>query len=354
MRGETILLVDDEQLIRWSLKQELSKRGFGILEAESLAQALARLQKSDVDLMILDQNLPDGTGIDLLQKIQKLGATMPVIMLTAVDRSDIAVQAMKLGAFDYVTKPVNMDEMEIVIEKALESTKLKRQIAHFLREQEKQYGFSGMIGTSSAMKKVFSDITKIAGSSGTTVLITGESGTGKELAAKAIHFLSARKDKPLMMVNFSALTETLIESELFGHEKGAFTDATSQKKGIFELADTGTIFLDEIGDIPQRMQVKLLRVIEQKTFQRVGGTSEISVDVRIITATNRPLEKLVAQGVFREDLYYRLNVASVTMPPIRDRNEDVLLLADYFLQEFNVKFQKKFHQLSDATKKMFL
>ena len=354
MRGETILLVDDEQLIRWSLRQELTRRGFGVLDAETVAAAIAQMQQYEVDLIILDQHLPDGTGIELLQTIQGSGGTMPVVMLTAVDRSDVAVQAMKLGAFDYLTKPVNMDEMIIVIEKALESTLLKRQIAHFLKEQEQQYGFCGMIGTSPAMNSVFSDITKIAGSSSTTVLVIGESGTGKELVAKAIHFLSPRKQKPLMMVNFSALTESLIESELFGHEKGAFTDAKAQKKGIFELADTGTIFLDEIGDTPHKVQIKLLRVIEQKTFQRVGGTAEISVDVRVIAATNRPLERLIAEGAFREDLYYRLNVASILLPPIRDRGEDVLLLADYFLQEFNVKFQKHFQGLTDATKKMFL
>jgi two-component system response regulator AtoC len=354
VRGETILLVDDEQLIRWSLRQELSKRGYGVLEAETVALAQTQLQTQDVDLIILDQHLPDGTGIDMLQKLQGAGATMPVVMLTAVDRSDIAVQAMKLGAFDYVTKPVNMDEISIVIEKALESTRLKRQIAHFLKEQEKQYGFCGMIGTSPAMKKIFSDITKIAQSSGTTVLVVGESGTGKELAAKAIHFLSVRKQKPLMMVNCSALSESLIESELFGHEKGAFTDAKTQKKGIFELADTGTIFLDEIGDVSSKIQVKLLRIIEQKSFQRVGGASEISVDVRVIAATNRPLERLIVERTFREDLYYRLNVASIIMPPIRERGEDVLLIADYFLQEFKVKFKKHFQKFSEATKKMFL
>jgi two-component system response regulator AtoC len=354
MRGETLLLVDDEKLIRWSLRQELTKRGFGVLEAATMSEALAQIEKENVDLIVLDQNLPDGTGIDLLQAIQKSGPMMPVVMLTAIDRSDIAVQAMKLGAFDYVTKPVNMDEMVIVIEKALESTRLKRQVAHFLKEQEKQFGFCGMIGTSPAIKKIFADVTKIAQTRGTTVLITGESGTGKELVAKAIHFLSDRRERPLMVVNCSALTESLIESELFGYEKGAFTDAKAQKKGIFELADTGTIFLDEIGDVSPKIQVRLLRVIEQKTFQRVGGTSDITVDVRIITATNRPLERYVAEGTFREDLFYRLNVASLHLPALRERGEDILLLAEYFLQEFNVKFQKQFVTFSPAVRKLLL
>jgi len=354
MRGETLLLVDDEKLIRWSLRQELTKRGFGVLEAATMTEALSRIERENVDLIILDQNLPDGTGIDFLQSIRKSGPIMPVVMLTAIDRSDIAVQAMKLGAFDYVTKPVNMDEMVIVIEKALESTKLKRQVAHFLKEQEKQFGFCGMIGASDAIRRVFDDVTKIAQTRGTTVLITGESGTGKELVAKAIHFLSDRRERPLMVVNCSALTENLIETELFGHEKGAFTDARSQKKGIFELADTGTIFLDEIGDISPKLQVRLLRVIEQKSFQRVGGTSEITVDVRVITATNRPLAQYVAEGTFREDLFYRLNVATLHMPPLRERGGDVALLAEYFIQEFNVKFQKRFSTIVPEARRMLM
>ncbi len=354
MRGETLLLVDDEQLIRWSLRQVLSKHGFAILEAESMAGALSQMEEQNVDLVLLDQKLPDGSGIEVLQNIQKGGGTMPVIMLTAVDRSDTAVQAMKLGAFDYVTKPVNHEELIIVIEKALEATRLKRQVAHFLREQEKEHGFCGMIGNSPVMKKVYGDIAKIAQSSGTTVLITGESGTGKELVAKAIHFLSDRRDRPLIVVNMSTLTENLVESELFGHEKGAFTDARTQKQGIFELANLGTIFLDEIGDVPPRIQVKLLRAIEQKVFQRVGGTRDISVDVRVIAATNRPLEHLVGKGLFREDLYYRLNVATIRTPPIREREDDILVLAEYFLHEFDVKFQKHFQKLSDAAKEKFL
>jgi len=263
MRGETILIVDDEKLIRWSLGHKLVKAGFSVVDAETMDQGFSYLLDHEPDLMILDQLLPDGTGIEMLERMKKENIQIPVIMLTAIDRSDVAVQAMKLGAFDYVTKPVNHEELIIVITKALEATKLKRQIAHLLKEQEKSYGFCGMIGASLPMKKMFDDILKIAKSSGTTVLITGESGTGKELAAKAVHFLSDRRENPLMTVNFSALTETLIESELFGHEKGAFTDARSQRKGVFELADTGTIFL---GDISPKLQVKLLRVVSRKRF----------------------------------------------------------------------------------------
>src|ERR1041384_3777484 len=353
MRAETILIIDDERLIRWSLGQQLSRLGFKVLEAESCTLGISILLQHEPDLLILDQVLPDGTGVEVLREIRNAKNAVPVIMLTAIDKSDVAVQAMKLGAFDYVTKPVNFEELGILIEKALESTRLKRQVDHYLKEQEKSYGFCGMIGASPAMKSLFDDITKIASSGETTVLITGESGTGKELAARAVHFLSSRREEALMAVNFSALSETLIESDLFGHEKGAFTDARAQKKGIFELADGGTIFLDEIGEISPKIQVKLLRAVEQKTFQRVGGTADISVNVRIIAATNQSLEHRVEEGLFRSDLYYRLNVAALKMPPVRERGEDILLLADYFLQEHNTKFHKHFRGLSGETKKLF-
>jgi DNA-binding NtrC family response regulator len=354
MRGETILIVDDEKLIRWTLLQELSKNGFRILEASNIKTAFGIINENEPDLIILDQMLPDGTGIDLLEKMKGCESMLPVIMLTAVDRSNIAVQAMKLGAFDYVTKPVNIEELKIVIEKALETTKLKRQVASFLKQQETKCGLYGLLGSSPPMKKVCEQIRKVAQSSGTTVLITGETGTGKELAAKAIHFLSERRDKPLIPVNFSALTETIVESELFGHEKGAFTDARSQRKGIFEIADGGTIFLDEIGDTSPKIQVRLLRVLEQKTFQRVGGTAEITVDIRIFAATNQPIEKLVKEAKFRSDLYYRLNVANIHMPPLRERGDDIILLAEFFLHEFNATFHKNFKGLSEDTKKLFL
>lgn len=354
MLCKKILIVDDEQLIRWSLKQELTKVGFNILEAETLKQAGTIIQDSEPDIMILDQMLPDGTGIEFLSEIRSLDNIMPVIMLTAIDRSQTAVQALKLGAFDYVTKPIDIEELKIVIEKACESTRLKRQVAHFMKEQEKSCGFYGLLGSSPSMKKVCRQIGKIALSSGTTVLITGESGTGKELAARAIHLLGERRDKQFLPINFSALAETLIESELFGHERGAFTDARQQKKGMFELADGGTIFLDEIGDISPKIQVKLLRVLEQKTFQRVGGTQDITVDVRIIAATNQLLEKLVREEKFRSDLYYRLNIAAIQMPPLRERGEDVIQLAEYFLHEFNVAFHKNFKGISEETKKLFV
>lgn len=354
MRAETILVVDDEKLIRWSLNQSLQKESFNVLEADTVQKGLELVLEFEPDLIILDQRLPDGTGIEFIQKLREFSFDHPIVMLSAVDTSNVAVQAMKLGAFDYVTKPVNFDELKIVIEKAMELIRLKRQIALLRDEQKKQFGNLVIIGDSPVMKKLFNMITRIAASDSSTVLVSGESGVGKELVVRTIHALSGRKDKCFMAVNCASLTESLIESELFGHQKGAFTDAKNLKKGMFELADGGTIFLDEIGDISPNMQVKLLRVLDQKSFKRVGSTSEIAVDVRIITATNQLLEKKVEEGTFRADLFYRLNVVHLYVPPLRERGNDILLLAQYFLQEFNKIFRKNFKGLSDETKELFL
>ncbi len=354
MRPETILILDDENLIRWSLKSKLGKAGYDTMEAASLTDARSALTTREPDLLILDQNLPDGSGIGFLEELRACGNHVPVVMLTAVDRSNIAVQAMKLGAADYITKPIDFEELLVVIEKALEGKRLMARLARLQEEQRGKEGLHEMVGDSPAMRKVHEFIHQVAQSKSTTILITGESGTGKELVARAIHAASTRCDKPLMTVNCSALTESLIESELFGHEKGAFTDAKNQKKGIFELADTGTIFLDEIGDITQKMQVKLLRVLEQKTFQRVGGYGEITVDIRVIAATNRTLEDLVEEGSFRTDLFYRLNVAQIVVPPLRERGDDIVLIATHFLGQFNAKFHKSFTGLSDEVRRLFL
>ena len=354
MRPETILVVDDEKLIRWSLKQNLQKESFNVLEAETVQIGFELVSELEPDLIILDQRLPDGTGIEFIQKLREISFDNPIVMLSAVDTSNVAVQAMKLGAFDYITKPINFEELKIVIEKAMESIRLKRQIALLRNEQKKQFGNLVIIGDSPAMKKLFNMISKIAASDSSTVLVTGESGVGKELVVRTIHALSERTDKCFMAVNCASLTESLIESELFGHQKGAFTDAKNLKKGVFELADGGTIFLDEIGDISPNLQVKLLRVLDQKSFKRVGGTSEISVDVRIITATNQPLDRKVEEGKFRADLFYRLNVVHLHVPPLRQRGNDILLLAQYFLQEFNKTFRKNFKGLSGETKELFL
>jgi two-component system response regulator AtoC len=354
MGCKSVLIVDDEKLIRWSLHKELGKEGYIVHEAERAQEALSVLREQEPDIIILDQMLPDAKGIDILPEIHRIAPSLPVIILTAVDKSQTAVQALKLGAFDYITKPVNIEELKIIIEKACEATRLKRQVSQFIKEQQATCGMYGLLGSSPVMHTICEKINKIAQSSGTTVLITGESGTGKELAAKAIHYISDRRDRPFVPINFSALTETLVESELFGHEKGAFTDARTQKKGLFELADGGTVLLDEIGDTSPKVQVKLLRVLEQKIVQRVGGTRDIPIDVRIVAATNRPIEQLVEEEKFRSDLYYRLNVATIHLPPLRERGNDILLLAEFFINEFNIAFHKNFKGLSEDSKKLFL
>lgn len=351
---EKILVVEDEKLLRWSLVKKLVDSGYNVCEANSMKGCFEVLKNEDPDLILLDQILPDGTGLDIICKLNRNRQLIPIIMLTAVDKSSTAVQALKLGAIDYLTKPINFDELIIVIEKALENHRTWRQLEHLIKTDNSKYGFMGLIGASKKMKNLFEEIAKIAKSDSTTVLITGESGTGKELVARAVHALSNRCDKPLMTINCAALTETLIETELFGYEKGAFTDAKSLKKGIFELAHKSTVFLDEIGDISQKLQVKLLRILEYKTFQRVGGTDDISVDVRIIAATNQPLNQKLEDGSFRTDLFYRLNVANINVPPLRERNEDIILLATHFINEFNKKFHKNFKGLSEETKKLFL
>ncbi len=353
MHAESILIVDDERLLRWSLKQELTKESYPTFEAADISEALEVVSKHDPDLVILDQRLPDGTGIDAMRRLRDMRCASPVIFLTAHDRSDIAVQAIKLGAYDYLTKPVNIDEFKLVIKKALEESRIRRQLARFLRSEDQSLGMGNIVGISPAITNVRDFVKRIAQASKTTVLITGESGTGKELIARAIHHLGPRNNKPFMAINCSAVPQHLVENEFFGHEKGAFTDADAQQKGIFELADGGTVFLDEIGDTSPSLQVSLLRVLEEKTFRRVGGSIDISVDVRIIAATNQQLEKRVDEKLFREDLFYRLNVASIHVPPLRERGNDVILLAEHFLQQLNSAFHKKFRGLSDETRKIF-
>lgn len=330
MRPGTILVVDDEKLIRWSLAEELAKTGYLVLQAATMQEALVVLSDQVPDLIILDQRLPDGTGLEILQKLRDSESDALVIMLTAIDRSNIAVQAMKLGAYDYLTKPVDLEELKLVVEKAMESLRTRWELAHLRKEQEERFGLSEIIGSSPAMAHVLNFVEKVAQADTTTVLIVGETGTGKELIARRIHLLSRRRDKPLVTVDCSALPESLVESELFGHERGAFTDAKSRKRGLFELADGGTVFLDEIGDISQSLQVKLLRVLEEKTFKRLGGTVDISADVRVIAVTNRLLESRMEEGQFRDDLYYRLNVASIQIPPLRERGNDVFFLQIIF------------------------
>ncbi len=340
MANERILIVEDEKLVRWSLKERLKKEGYEVFEAENGRGGLDILGEELVDLILLDYRLPDMTGLDILRKTMADWPETPVLLMTAYSSVDSAVEAIKLGAYDYINKPFNHDELVVTIGRALESSRLRREVRHLRAEQQRRYGLSNIIGQSAAMLEVFELIEKIARSQATTVLITGESGTGKDLVAKAIHYASDRASAPFMNITCSALPETLLESELMGHERGSFTDARALKKGLFELADGGTLFLDEIGDMGVLLQAKLLRFLQEKTFKRVGGVRDITVDVRIIAATNRDLAKAVQNGKFREDLYYRLKVIPISLPPLRERKEDIPLLVKSFVDAFNQEFKK--------------
>jgi len=348
MAQERILIVEDEKLIRWSIKSRLQDEGFVVAEAETGKAAFDLLEDDECDLMILDYRLPDMTGLQVLERVRQGTPEVSVVMMTAYGTVENAVQAMKLGAFDYLTKPVNLDELAMVVQKALETTRLRREV-HRLRSQQREIlGDIRIIGKSPAMRAVLDLVRKVCASQATTVLLEGESGTGKNVVAKAIHYGSLRAERPFVNITCSALTETLLESELFGHERGAFTDAKQQKKGLLELADEGTAFLDEIGEMGLAMQAKMLRFLEEKTFKRVGGTRDIQVDVRIIAATNRRLEDAVAAGRFREDLFYRLKVIPIRLPALRERREDIPLLVQHFLDHFNQDFRKNTRSVDPA------
>jgi DNA-binding NtrC family response regulator len=337
----TVLVVDDESLIRWSIKERLSAAGFKVKEAESAAEALAAIARNGIDLVLLDYRLPDADGLSVLKRIKELDPDTVVLMLTGHGSVGVAVEAMKQGAFHYLAKPFDLDELTVLVEKGLETTKLRREVKALRASRSEPYSVDRIIGDSPAMVQIKALLKKIAVSPASTVLFTGESGTGKDLAAKVIHFNSPRAAGPFMNITCSALTETLLESELFGHERGAFTDARQQKKGLLELADGGTVFLDEIGEMVPALQSKLLRFLEDKTFKRVGGNTDIQVDVRVIAATNRNLDEEVRKGKFREDLYYRLKVLPLYLPPLRDRAGDIPTLVSFYLDAFNREFRKK-------------
>ena len=340
MRKAKILVVDDEHLIRWSLEQSLRKQGYEVQTAASGEEALRQLQEETPDLMLLDIQLPGMDGLEVLSRAKEFDEELIVIMVTALGVLETAVKAMRMGAHDYINKPFNLDELAIIVRKALETHYLRKEVAHLRSAQSGKYGIDHIIGKSRYMNQVLEMVRKVAKSDASTVLIQGESGTGKELIAKAIHYESARHDKPFMAINCAAVPDTLLESELFGHEKGAFTDAKVQKKGLFETADGGTIFLDEIGDMEMGMQAKLLRVLEERTFRRVGGTKEIPIDVRIVSATNQDLLKKVEAKEFRNDLYYRLQVIPIYLAPLRERRDDIMPLVEFFIGHFNREFGK--------------
>jgi len=337
----SLLIVDDEQVVRDSLVHWFTEEGYRVEAAATAAEALARLASGDVDLIIADIRMPGMDGLELLEKIQSEQLDTAVIIMTGYASVESAVRALKHGAFDYITKPFDPDDLSVVVRNALEQQRLKRE-NRMLREQlAESQAVSELIGQSEAMRRVREQIETVAPVD-TTVLIEGESGTGKELVARAIHRLSPRRYNPMVVVHCGALTETLIESELFGHEKGAFTGAQYRKKGKFEAAMGGTIFLDEIADISLKTQTDLLRVLQEREIVRVGGTQPIKVDFRVIAATNRNLAELVKEGRFRSDLYYRLNVFTIHLPPLRERHGDTALLAQYFLEKFSRQMNRKF------------
>ena len=339
MAKPTILVVDDEALIRWSLTERLKSEGYEVLEAETGAAALQKLPEG-VDLVLLDYKLPDTDGVTVLRKIKDFDQDTLVILLTAYASVDTAVEAMKLGAYHFAHKPFNLDEVVATVERALETTRLRREVRQYRTNAARPYGLHSIVGSSPSMTALRHLVARVATSPASTVLLTGESGAGKDLIAKIIHYASDRATKPFMNITCSALPEALLESELFGHERGAFTDARLQKRGLLETADGGTVFLDEIGEMVPALQAKLLRFLEEKAFKRVGGTHDVRVDVRVVAATNRNLEEEVAKGRFRSDLYYRLNVLPISIPPLRAHAEDIPLLVEYFIDGFNAEFRK--------------
>lgn len=327
-----ILIIDDEEHLCWALEKGLRQEGYQVLTASRGKQGLEIIRNETPSLVILDLKMPEMDGLEVLVKAKDIIPKLPVIMITAHGSIDTAIEAMKLGAIDYITKPFDLDELKIVVKQALMVSRLQEEVIFLRSELNKKRG--RIIGNSPAIQEVNTLVERVADSNA-TVLITGESGTGKEVAALSIHHLSYRREKPYVAINCAALPESLLESELFGHEKGAFTGAVARKLGRFELADNGTLFLDEVTEMPLSMQVKLLRVLQEREFERVGGVESIKVDVRVIAATNRDPMECIKKGTFREDLYYRLNVLPIHIPPLRLRTEDIPLLTMHFLQKFN-------------------
>ncbi|HEB30695.1 MAG TPA: sigma-54-dependent Fis family transcriptional regulator [Spirochaetes bacterium] len=333
MKGK-LLIVDDEKHIREGLQKALAVDGFDVMLSSDGREAIKMIEEGDIDLVITDLKMPRLSGEELMKKIIERYPYLPVIILTGHGTIENAVEAMRTGAYDFITKPLNIDKLSLIVKRALENSSLKRQNRELLNQLKKKYSFENIIGNSPSMMKVYETIELVAPSRA-NVLIYGESGTGKEMIADAIHHNSPRRDKPYVKVHCAALPESLLESELFGHEKGAFTGAINRKRGRFELANLGSIFLDEIGETSMQTQVKLLRVLQEREFERVGGEQSLKVDVRIITATNKDLKGEIEKGNFREDLYYRLDVVSINIPPLRERKDDIPLMVHKFIEEFS-------------------
>ena len=332
MKQPSVLVVDDERLIRWTLAEALKGWGYAPVEAETARSALGLYDSERPALVLLDINLPDRSGLDVLREIRRRDPEALVIMVTAAVLVENAVAALRAGAYDFVGKPINLEELQVTVRNALEAGRMRRELSSIHGERARKFGFEQIVGASPPMREMTGLARKVAESEVSSVLLQGESGTGKDLLAKAIHYASRRAEGPFVAINCAAIPATLIESELFGYEKGAFTDARARKEGLFEQAEGGTLFLDEIGELELGLQAKLLRVLEEGTFRRVGGLKDIPLDVRVIAASNRDLKSESAQGRFREDLFYRLSVIQIDIPPLRDRGDDVLLLAEHYLR----------------------
>jgi two-component system response regulator AtoC len=352
--SETLLIIDDEELICWSVKKEFEKKGMEVLTAFNAKDGMQSFTENHPDIVLLDVKLPDGSGLDLLKDIKKANKDTIVIIITSFGGVESAVAAIKDGAYDYIEKPFQLENVGITINRAVETIRLKKEVRNLRSKDGRNYSFDDFKTQSAGMKEIVSLARKVAATDYTTVLLQGESGSGKDFMAKIIHNESCRAAKPFVEISCTMLPDTLIESELFGHEKGAFTDAKSAKRGLFEIAQGGTVYMDEIGDVKLPTQVKLLRFLEEKTFKRVGGSKDISIDVRIIAATNKNLEKEVEAGNFRQDLFFRLKVLPIYMPPLRERREDIIPLVWDFISQFNIKFKKQVNVLSPEAEAIFL
>jgi two-component system, NtrC family, response regulator AtoC len=354
MPAEKIMVVDDERLVRWSLRQKCEEWGYQVVEAEAGEPGLRLAQHESPDLILLDVRLPDLNGLQVLEQLKKNGDARAVIMITADPQLDDVKSALKMGAFDFVGKPLDFEELRVTIQNALETNRLRSEVQTLRGEVRRRTGYHEVVAVSPKTIELLSFVRKVAASEATTILIQGESGTGKDLAAKAIHYESSRQDNPFVAINCSAIPETLMEAELFGHEKGAFTDAKQMKKGLFEVANGGTLFLDEIGELSPLLQAKLLRVLEDQVIRRIGGVRDMQVDVRVIAASNRDLEKAVREGQFRQDLYYRLAIIAIFIPPLRERTEDILPLVEFFIDLYNRKFKKSVRGITAETRRLLL
>ncbi len=344
-----ILIIDDEEYLCKNLEETLAEDGYEVFTAHTGNDGIEKVKQEIPDLILLDLKLPDKEGIDVLKTIDSLDYLPITIMMTAHGNVEAAVQAIKVGAYDFLEKPFPIDKLKVIVRNALNAKDLRNNLNTSLKVEKRKFGFQNLIGKSQAIKEIINLIEKLVVTDPKTILITGETGTGKGLVAKLLHYNGVRADKPFLELNCASIPETLLESELFGHEAGSFTDAKKMKKGIFEEAHRGTIFLDEIGDMSQTLQAKLVKVVEERTFRRIGGTRDITVDVRVIAATNRDLRELVRQNLFRDDLFHRLNVINFEMPSLRRRKEDIPLIVEFFLNHFNSELNKNIKIISDET-----